>query len=284
MAARSQEDEKEGRSRIRVCYLGPEATFCHEAALKQFGGGPGYLPAASISGVFEAVENDRADKGVVPVENAIEGTVNVTLDHLIDSPLEIVGEVLLPIDIHLLTHTESVSDIQRVLSHPHAVAQCRTWLQENLPDVHVEEVASTALAAKEVAGDARYAALGSQLAGEHYGLPVLVSKLDTESINITRFFVLGKEKPPPQPKCLTSILFALPNKPGGLYNAFAPLAERGLNLTKIESRPSRRKAWEYIFFMDVEGHVDDSVLAEGLAALRERVQYLRVLGSYPLGR
>ena len=152
MAARSQEDEKEGRSRIRVCYLGPEATFCHEAALKQFGGGPGYLPAASISGVFEAVENDRADKGVVPVENAIEGTVNVTLDHLIDSPLEIVGEVLLPIDIHLLTHAESVSDIQRVLSHPHAVAQCRTWLQENLPDVHVEEVASTALAAKGSGG------------------------------------------------------------------------------------------------------------------------------------
>jgi len=269
---------------VRVSYLGPEATFTHEAALAYFGDRAELLSAASIGAVFDAAESGRADWGVVPVENALEGTVNVTLDRLIDSELTIGGEIRLSIDIHLLSRAERIERIERVLSHPHAVAQCRTWLRENLPRVAVEEVASTSLAAKEAAKDAGLAALGSRMAAEHYGLKVLVSKLDTESLNVTRFFVLGKTPPPRSDPSRTSLLFVVRNEAGALYRALAPIAEQGLNMTKIESRPSRRKAWDYVFFMDIEGHTGDPKVAGGIAALREGVEFLRVLGSYPVGK
>ncbi|MEK6710963.1 MAG: prephenate dehydratase, partial [Nitrospinota bacterium] len=267
----------------RVSYLGPEATFTHEAALRHFGPGAEFLPAGSIAAVFDEVEAGRAAQGVVPVENALEGTVNVTLDRLIDSPLVITGEVRLPIDIHLLTLASGLRGIRRVLSHPHAVAQCRRWLGENLPEAEVEEVASTSLAAQLAAKDAALAALGSRLAGERYGLRLLVEKLDTESINVTRFFVLGRAPAPRAPRSRTSLLLVVRNEPGSLFRALAPVAEGGVNMTKIESRPSRRKAWDYVFFMDVEGHAEAPPLAGCLARLRGQVEYLRVLGSYPAG-
>ncbi len=272
-----------GAKPLRVSYLGPEGTFTHEAALQRFGDRAELIPAPSIAAVFDEVESGRSGEGVVPFENALEGTVNVTLDRLIDSSLLIVGEIRLPIDIHLLTRAERLEEIRRVLSHPHAVAQCRAWLQENLPGVAVEEVASTSLAAQEAAREKDLAALGSRMAAERYGLRVLVAKLDLEGINVTRFFVLGKKASPRAPRSRTSLFFVLRNEPGSLYRALAPIAERGLNMTKIESRPSRRKAWDYVFFMDVEGHPEDSKLAEGIASLRERVEYLRVLGVYPVG-
>ncbi|MEE9275246.1 MAG: prephenate dehydratase [bacterium] len=281
MAARAEGEDRTAAP--RVSYLGPEATFTHEAAVRHFGEGAEFLPAPSITAIFEDVEGGRSDWGVVPVENALEGTVNVTLDRLIDSPLTIAGEVLLPIDIHLLSRAESLSGIERVLSHPHALAQCRPWLRKMLPEVPAEEAASTSLAAQEAAEDPKLAALGSRMAAERYGLRVLVEKLDSESINVTRFFVLGEEAAPRAERARTSLLFILPNEPGALLRAFAPISERGFNLTKLESRPSRRKAWEYVFFMDVEGHVEDPKLAEGVEALRERVKFLRVLGSYPMG-
>ena len=265
----------------RVSFLGPEATFTHEAAIRHFGEEAEFAPAPTIASVFDECEAGRAEMGVVPVENALEGTVNITLDRLIDSPLVIVGEVSLPIDIHLLTRAERQGDIGRVLSHPHALAQCRRWLGENLPGVPVEERASTSLAAQDAGKDPSLAALGSRMAAKKYGLDIMVEKLDTESINVTRFFVLGGKPPPPAGRSGTSLLFVLRNEPGALYSALAPIARRGLNMTKIESRPSRRKAWDYVFFMDIEGHAEDPELAGAIAELREKVEFFRLLGSYP---
>jgi len=268
--------------RLRVSFLGPEATFTHEAAIRHFGDEAEFIPSATIAAIFDDTEAGRSDMGVVPVENALEGTVNITLDRLIDSPLIVTGGVSLPIYIHLLTNAGELGNIQRVLSHPHAVAQCRRWLQENLPGVALEEVASTSLAAKMAGKNPELAALGSALAAKKYGLEIAVVKIDTESINVTRFFVLGKEPVPRAGRSGTSLLFVLKNKPGALYNALAPIAKCDLNMTKIESRPSRRKAWDYIFFMDLEGHAEDENLAGAIAELKENVMFFRLLGSYPV--
>lgn len=277
-------DSGEEKGRLRISFLGPEATYTHQAAVNHFGENAEFVPAPTIAAIFDETESGRADMGVVPVENALEGTVNITLDRLIDSPLQIVGEVGLPIDIHLLTNAGSLEKIRRVMSHPHAVAQCRPWLQENLPGVEVEEVASTSLAAQKAGGNPEWAALGSRMAADKFHVKVLVEKLDSESINVTRFFVLGKEAPPPSQTSATSILFVLKNEPGTLYDALGAIAGRGLNMTKIESRPSRRRAWDYVFFMDIEGHAEDSTLAAGLAELREKTEFFRLLGSYPVSR
>jgi len=266
----------------RVSYLGPEATFTHEAALLRFGEGAALAPEPSIDAVFDAAESRRSRWGVAPIENAIEGTVNITLDRLVDSPLRPTGEIRLPIDIHLLTNAGSVRGVERILSHPHAVAQCRRWLRERAAGVPVEEVASTSLAAKMAAEDARLAALGSRLAAAHYGLRVLEEKLDSERINVTRFFVIGAEEPERGAHSKTSLLFGLRNESGALHKALAPIAERELNMTKIESRPSRKEAWEYVFYMEIDGHAEDAPLARGISGLKSRVDFLRVLGSYPV--
>ena len=271
-------------TRLRVSYLGPEATFTHQAAAIYFGEKAEFVPAQTIAAIFDDTESGRTDMGVVPVENALEGTVNITLDRLIDSPLQIVGSVLLPIDIHLLTNAGGLDKIRLVKSHPHALAQCRPWLQEHLPDVVVEAVDSTSLAAWEAGQNPEWAALGSRMAAEKFDVKVLVEKLDSEGINVTRFFVLGREAPAPAEPAGTSILFVLKNEPGTLYDALGAIASRGLNMTKIESRPSRRRAWDYVFFMDIEGHAEEPNLAAGLAELREKTEFFRLLGSYPVRR
>ncbi len=264
----------------RVSYLGPEATFTHEATILCFGAGADLAPAPSIEAVFDAVESRRARWGVVPIENAIEGTVNITLDRLLNSPLLLAGEIRLPIDIHLLTNAPSIQKVDRILSHPHALAQCRVWLRERAPGIRTEVVVSTSLAAKMAASDSRSAALGSRLAADHYGLRILEEKLDSEAINVTRFFVIGAEKPEHSARAKTSMLFGLKNESGALYKALAPIAERNLNMTKIESRPSRKKAWEYVFYLEIDGHAEDFELAQGIRELESRVDFLRVLGSY----
>ena len=218
----------------------------------------------------------------MPIENAIEGTVNITLDRLLESPLLVEGEIRLPIDIHLLTNAGSVREVERILSHPHAVAQCRRWLRENASGVKTEEVLSTSLAAKMAAGDSRLAALGSRLAADHYGLKILEEKLDSESINVTRFFVIGTEKPERAAHSKTSLLFGLPNESGALHKALEPIAERKLNMTKIESRPSRKEAWEYVFYMEIDSRSEDEAIAQGISELKNRVDFIRVLGSYPV--
>lgn len=270
--------------RLRVSYLGPEATFTHQAAIFYFGETAQLMPAPTINAIFEETESGRTEMGVVPVENALEGSVNITLDLLIDSPLQIVGSVILPIDIHLLTNAGSINQIRVVKSHPHALAQCRPWLQRNLPDALMETVDSTSLAAQEASRNPEWAALGSRMAAEKFGLDVLVEKLDSESINVTRFFVLGRKSPEPSKPAMTSVLFVLKNEPGALHNALGAIAGRGLNMTKIESRPSRRLAWDYVFFVDIDGHAEDPNLAEGLAELRDKTEFFRLLGSYPVKR
>ena len=266
----------------RVSYLGPEATFTHEAAILRFGEGAALQPQQSIDAVFDEVEGRRSRWGVVPIENAIEGTVNVTLDRLLESPLLVESEIRLPIDIHLLTNAGSIEEVERILSHPHAVAQCRTWLREKAPGVRVEQVLSTSLAAKMAVEDPKLGALGSRLAAAHYELGVLEEKLDSEIINVTRFFVIGTEKPERRAHSKTSLLFGLPNESGALYHALAPIAERKLNMTKIESRPSRRAAWEYVFYMEIDGYAEDEGISKGISELRNRVEFIRVLGSYPV--
>lgn len=268
----------------RVSYLGPEATFTHEAAILRFGEGAALTPVQSIDAVFDDVEGRRSRWGVVPIENAIEGTVNITLDRLLESPLLVEGEIRLPIDIHLLTNAGSIKEVERILSHPHAVAQCRRWLRANASGAKIEEVLSTSLAAKMAAEDLGLAALGSRLAAEHYGLKIMEEKLDSEIINVTRFFVIGTEKPERGMQSKTSLLFGLPNESGALYKALAPIAERELNLMKLESRPSRREAWEYVFYMEIDGFAEDEAIAKGISELRNLVDFIRVLGSYPVLR
>ena len=266
----------------RVSYLGPEATFTHEAAILRFGEGAALTPVQSIDAVFDDVEGRRSRWGVVPIENAIEGTVNITLDRLLGSSLLVEGEIRLPIDIHLLTNAGSIEEVERILSHPHAVAQCRRWLRANASGVKIEEVLSTSLAAKMAAEDPGLAALGSRLAAEHYGLKIMEEKLDSEIINVTRFFVIGTEKPERAAQSKTSLLFGLKNESGALYKALAPIAERELNMTKIESRPSRKVAWEYVFYMEIDGFAEDEAIAKGISELRNLVDFVRVLGSYPV--
>lgn len=266
----------------RVSYLGPEATFTHEAAILRFGEGAALTPVQSIDAVFDEVEGRRSRWGVVPIENAIEGTVNITLDRLLGSSLLVEGEIRLPIDIHLLTNAGSIEEVECILSHPHAVAQCRRWLRANASGVKIEEVLSTSLAAKMAAEDPGLAALGSRLAAEHYGLKIMEEKLDSEIINVTRFFVIGTEKPERAAQSKTSLLFGLKNESGALYKALAPIAERELNMTKIESRPSRKVAWEYVFYMEIDGFAEDEAIAKGILELRELVDFVRVLGSYPV--
>ena len=266
----------------RVSYLGPEATFTHEAAILRFGEGAALTPVQSIDAVFDDVEGRRSRWGVVPIENAIEGTVNITLDRLLGSSLLVEGEIRLPIDIHLLTNAGSIEEVERILSHPHAVAQCRRWLRANASGVKIEEVLSTSLAAKMAAEDPGLAALGSRLAAEHYGLKIMEEKLDSEIINVTRFFVIGTEKPERAAQSKTSLLFGLKNESGALYKALAPIAERELNMTKIESRPSRRAAWEYVFYMEIDGYVEDEAISQGISELKNLVDFVRVLGSYPV--
>ena len=266
----------------RVSYLGPEATFTHEAAILRFGEGAALTPVQSIDAVFDDVEGRRSRWGVVPIENAIEGTVNITLDRLLGSSLLVEGEIRLPIDIHLLTNAGSIEQVERILSHPHAVAQCRRWLRANASGVKIEEVLSTSLAAKMAAEDPKLGALGSRLAADHYGLKIMEEKLDSEIINVTRFFVIGTEKPERAAQSKTSLLFGLKNESGALYKALAPIAERELNMTKIESRPSRKVAWEYVFYMEIDGFAEDEAIAKGILELRNLVDFVRVLGSYPV--
>ncbi len=268
----------------RVSYLGPEATFTHEAAILRFGEEATLSPVQSIDAVFDEVEGRRSRWGVVPIENAIEGTVNITLDRLLESPLLVECEVRLPIDIHLLTNEDSIENVERILSHPHAVAQCRRWLRANASGVRIEEVLSTSLAAKMAAGEPKLAALGSRLAAEHYGLKIFEEKLDSEIINVTRFFVIGTAKPERGAHSKTSLLFGLKNESGALHKALAPIAERELNMTKLESRPSRRVAWEYVFYMEIDGFVEDEAISQGISELRSLVDFIRVLGSYPVMR
>jgi len=267
---------------IKVAYLGPKATFTHLACIHQFGTSAAYVPVNSIKEVFNEVERGRADYGVVPIENSTEGVVNHTLDMFIDSSLKIWAEILQEVSHHLLSKTGRLETVKRIYSHPHAIAQCKTWLENNLPRVPVSEVYSTAKAAEICAEDATSAAIASELAAGLYGLQIIKRRIEDNINNYTRFLVISDKLRERTGRDKTSVMFSIKDHVGALYEMLKPFSQYGINLTKIESRPSKKKAWEYIFFVDLEGHQTDKTVRSALEDLKAQCLFLKILGSYPV--
>ncbi|RJQ51790.1 MAG: prephenate dehydratase [Nitrospiraceae bacterium] len=266
---------------LKVAYLGPSATFTHLAASRKFGSSAEYLPESSIREVFEAVTRGKAQYGVVPIENSNEGVVNYTLDMFIDADLKIVFEIMLEISHNLLSKSGRREDIQKIYSHPQARAQCRAWLERNFPGLPVVEELSTAAAAKRVSKDPAAAAVASELAAQVYNLRFVEKGIEDHKSNFTRFLVISKDLSPRTGRDKTSVMLSIKDKPGALHAILRPFAKHKINLTKIESRPSRRRAWEYIFFIDMEGHIEDKGVKKAINDLKEECLFLKVLGSYP---
>lgn len=267
---------------LKVAFLGPQTTFTHVAAMEQFGLSAQLVPQKSIPAVFEEVERGRAHYGVVPVENSTEGVVNHTLDMFISSDLQVIAEILLEISHDLLTKNGKLGQICKVVSHPQALAQCRRWLEENLPDIPQMDLTSTAAAAQMAAEDESVAAIASHAAARQYGLQVAKAKIEDNPNNFTRFLVIGLKTPDSSGRDKTSIMFSVRDEPGILYRMLEPFSKRDINLVKIESRPMKQKAWEYIFFLDLVGHVDDVPIHDAIEELRGYCHFLKVLGSYPI--
>jgi chorismate mutase/prephenate dehydratase len=269
------------QAQVSVAFLGPEGTFTHIAARELFGLAARYTEAATIEGVFDAVRREAAVYGVVPIENSTEGSVTHAVDALLEGGLFIRRELVLEVAHCLLSTADKLTAIERVYSHPQALAQCRGWLSKNLGAAQLVQTASTAGAAREAAADAAGAAIGSRLAGELSGLPVLRERIQDRAENATRFVVLGREDGRPTGGDKTTLGFALRDEPGALRRALEIFDAAGVNLSRIESRPSRREAWEYVFLVDVEGHRDDAPVARAVDALRARCESVTLLGSYP---
>jgi chorismate mutase/prephenate dehydratase len=265
---------------LNVAYLGPEGTFTQAAALKQFGHAVQTLALDSLDDVFREVEAGAADYGVVPVENSTEGVISHTLDLFQQSSLSICGEVELRIHHHLAVQHSDVK-ITRVLAHQQALAQCRGWLEANLPDAAHVAVGSNAEAARLVSTDNTAAAIASDTAAELYGLVITAENIEDQPDNTTRFLVIGSQTVPSCSNDKTSLLVSVNNRPGALYEMLQPIAEHKISMTRIESRPSRQAMWEYVFYIDVDGHRDDAAVAAALAALEEKAFSVKVLGSYP---
>jgi chorismate mutase/prephenate dehydratase len=266
---------------MKVAFFGPKATFTHMAAMQQFGLSAELVPQKSIPAVYEEVEKGRALYGVVPVENSTEGMVSHTLDMFMESELKINAEVLLEIHHYLLSRTGRIEDVKKVCSHPQPIAQCRNWLAENLPNVPVVDVASTAVAAQIVSEDYTAAAIASETAAAMYDLKMVRERIEDQVNNFTRFLVVGKKLAEKSGDDKTSLMFSVKDEVGILYHMLEPFAKRGINLSKIESRPLKKKAWEYIFFLDLMGHISDPVIADAVEELKGCCQFVKVLGSYP---
>ncbi|HZO22749.1 MAG TPA: prephenate dehydratase [Steroidobacteraceae bacterium] len=268
---------------LKVAFLGPEGTFTQSAVLHHFGHSVRALSVASIDEVFHEVEAASADFGVVPIENSTEGTVNHTLDRFLSSPLKICGEVELRIHHCLMGLMGSLGRIARICSHSQSLAQCRVWLDEHLPEVERVPVASNAEGARRARDEKGTAAIAGDTAAEVYGLKVLVSDIEDRPDNTTRFFVLGRKLFAPSGADRTTLLVSVSHTdaPGALHRLLEPLARHNVSMTRIESRPSHRRKWDYVFFIDVEGHADEPHVARALAELKRRSSLLRILGSYP---
>ena len=267
---------------LRVAFLGPEGTFTHQAVKHQFGLSVLALPQVSIPAIFQAVERGQADYGVVPVENSTEGVVDSTLDTFLDSPLRITAEILLPVEqALLLRHDLEMAQVKLVYSHPQALGQCQRWLASQLPNAAQVAAPSTAEAARLAHEDAEGAAVASELAAKLFDLRVAAECIQDLSGNATRFLVLGRTSTSPTGRDRTSLVATVKDGPGALLHLLEPLAKRGLNLSRIQSRPTRRKAWEHAFFLDVEGHEQDELIATALTELREVTAGVKILGSYP---
>ncbi|HTR44931.1 MAG TPA: prephenate dehydratase [Thermodesulfovibrionales bacterium] len=268
---------------LKVACLGPLATYTHLAATRYFGSSAGIIPVEGIKEVFEAVYSGQAEYGVVPIENSNEGVVSYTLDMFMDFELTIIGEVMLKISHNLLSRSGEMAKIRRIYSHPQATAQCRKWIEKNLPGIPVHETVSTAKAAEIAVKEEDAAAIASELAAKMYDLWFVAHSIEDFKDNYTRFLVISREPSKRTGRDKTSIMFSTKDKPGALFHILEPFKAARINLTKIESRPSKRKAWEYIFFVDLEGHMDDKKLKTAIEKVREHCLYLKILGSYPSG-
>jgi chorismate mutase/prephenate dehydratase len=265
---------------MSIAYLGPEATFTHQAAIQKFGSSLRYVSQKTIADVFAEVSRNRADYGVVPVENTTEGVVTHTLDMFVDSDLKIVSQIVLPVQ-YCLAGNCRLQDIKRLYVHPQALGQCRQWVQEHLPKVEIFETSSNARSAELAAQGKVNAAITGILAAEKYGLPVLKQDIQDNAANATRFLVLGRQCSPPTGDDRTSLLVSVADKAGALHQAIAAFRRHKINMTKIESRPSKRKAWEYFFFIDCNGHMQDRKVVKAIHLLGEHCNFVKVLGSYP---
>ena len=286
---------------MTIAYLGPEATFTHQAAIRRFGSSLRYASQKTIADVFTEVTKNRADYGVVPVENSTEGVVTHTLDMFVDSDLKIVSQIVLPISYCLATKSSLVktAEIQRIYAHPQALAQCRSWVQKNLPDAEVIETSSNASSAqnaslpqmmlleswksqKKTTMELEHvAAITGILAAEKYELQILEQDIQDNAANATRFLVLGRQCSPPTGDDRTSLMVSVSDKVGALHEAIAAFRRYKINMTKIESRPSKRKAWEYFFFIDCDGHAQDKKVAKAIQHLGTHCNFVKILGSYP---
>lgn len=266
---------------LEVAFLGPEGTFSQQAVFKHFGSSVNATPVATIGDVFNAVELSKCHFGVVPVENSTEGVINHTLDRFLTSPLKICGEVEVRVHQNLLGRAASLADIKEIFSHQQSLAQCRHWLETHLPDVKTTAVSSNAEAARLASLDEHAAAIAGLAAAEVYQLPVLEPNIEDQGNNTTRFIVIGRQTSAPTGKDKTSLVFSTGNQPGALYRSLESFAKFGIGMVNIESRPSRQGLWDYVFFIDIDGHAEDTKVAEALALLKNNVNMLKLLGSYP---
>jgi chorismate mutase / prephenate dehydratase len=268
---------------LKIAFLGPEGTFSQQAVLKHFGHSVRALPLPAISEVFEEVQAGHADFGVVPIENSTEGTVNHTLDMFLNSPLKICGEIELRIRQHLMGRMQGLQKIVRVCSHPQSLAQCRQWLDEHLPNIERVSVSSNAEAARRARDEDGTAAIAGEAAAEVYGLGVIVPEIEDTADNTTRFLVIGRKLFSASGLDKTTLLVSAGDtqSPGALHRLLGPLAQNKITMTRIESRPSRKRKWDYVFFIDVVGHAEQSPLKDALDELKQASTLFRVLGSYP---
>lgn len=264
-----------------IAFLGPEASFSHLVSRLHFGESGCFFPQSGIARVFDEVEKGSVDWGVVPVENSLEGSVNVTLDRLILTPLKIRTEIYLRISQCLISSAKSMKSIKNIYSHPQALAQCQSWLRTNMPNCTLGEMESTAAAVQRVRGKKTEAAIGSLLAAECYDLNILAEGIEDNPSNMTRFLVIGRGEGQATGNDKTSLIFATTDSPGSLYRALSSFAGRKINLSKIESHPVKERLWEYLFFVDVIGHTNDEEIKSCLTELKEKTTYLKILGSYP---
>jgi len=265
---------------MTIAYLGPEATFTHQAAIRRFGSSLRYAAQKTIADVFAEVTKNRADYGVVPVENSTEGVVTHTLDMFVDSDLKIVSQIILPIQ-HCLVSKYPRDRIKKLYGHPQTLGQCRGWIQNHLRDLEIIETSSNARSAELAAREHKSAAIAGVLAAERYGLDILESDIQDNSANATRFLVLGRQCSPPTGRDRTSLMLSITHEVGALHQALAAFRRFKLNMTKIESRPNKRRAWEYYFFVDCEGHKEDRKVAKAIVELEKQCNFVKVLGSYP---
>lgn len=267
---------------LKVAHLGPEGTFSEAAAFKHFGGSPALMPQQTIDEVFHAVEAGASAYGVVPVENSTEGAVSRSLDLLLSGNVSVCGEVSLRIRQNLMSRASGIGAIKRIYSHSQSLGQCHDWLEHHAHGIECHPVSSNAEAARLASEDPESAAIAGDMAAQRYGLNILFANIEDDPSNTTRFLVIGKHDAGPSGHDKTSLICSAPNRPGAVYTLLQPFADQGVSMTKLESRPSRTGLWEYVFYVDVEGHREDPAVATALKALQDRAAFVKVLGSYPV--